>query len=239
MFMNKKLTYAGVSALLLLVISGCGEKPTAAPADAAAGTDSNAVVSGAGGSSANNSSNNSSSNSHNSNNSSNSNNSNNVSSNTPAITQAPAATEAPAATDKPAVPEKQSQSITVYYTDPQQMDLVKGSAKIEFSDDTEKYKVAFKALQSSESEDQVPLWGDIELKSLKFTDGQVLIDIHKPVEAQLGAGGEAMAISALAQTFFQFEEVKSVEVLLDGEQVESLMGHVDLEHPMTRENSGL
>ncbi|MNC60821.1 Sporulation and spore germination [compost metagenome] len=85
----------------------------------------------------------------------------------------------------------------------------------------------------------MPLWGGIELKSLKFADGQITMDIHKPDEAQLGAGGEALAISALAQTLFQFEEVKSIEVLVDGEQVESLMGHVDLEHPMTRENSGL
>jgi spore germination protein GerM len=234
MFMNKKLTYAGISALLLLVISGCGEKPTAAPADAA-GTDSNAVVSGAGGSNADNS--NSSGNNNSSNNGGN--NSNNSSSNTPAVTQAPAATEAPASTDKPVTPDKQSQSIAVYYTDPQQMELVTGKATIEFSEEAEKYSEAFKALQSSENSDMVPLWGDIELKSLKFTDGQVLIDIHKPVEAQLGAGGEAMAISALTQTFFQFEAVKSVELLVDGEQVESLMGHVDLEHPMTRENSGL
>ncbi|UQZ32348.1 hypothetical protein C2I18_01555 [Paenibacillus sp. PK3_47] len=236
--MNKKLTYAGVSALLLLVISGCGDKPTAAPAEAATGTDANAVVSGAGGNNTNSNTDNSTNNSESTGNSNNS--SNNSGSNAPAATQAPAATEAPpAATDKPAAPEKQSRSITAYYTDPQQMDLVPGNATIEFSNDTEKYNEVFKSLQNSGSEDLVPLWGDMELKSLKFTDGQVLIDIHKPIEAQLGAGGEAMAISAIAQTFFQFEEVKSIDILLDGEQVESLMGHVDLEHPMTRENSGL
>jgi hypothetical protein len=42
------------------------------------------------------------------------------------------------------------------------------------------------------------------------------------------------AIDALQKTFFQFDEVQSLELLVDGNQIESLMGHVELEHPMTR-----
>lgn len=217
MLMNKKMAYASISAILLLVISGCGEKPTAAP-EKEAGTVQPAVVSGAEGKDDNNS--------------------NAGGLNAPA-TAVPVETAAPVQTAKPAETDKQSQTITVYYTDPQQMDLVKADTTITFSKDTEKYSEAFKALQNSESAEQVPLWSGIELISLKYTDGQIVMDIHKPDEAQLGAGGESMAISALTQMFFQFEEVKSVELLVDGEQVESLMGHVDLEHPFTRDNSVL
>ncbi len=119
------------------------------------------------------------------------------------------------------------------------MDLVPGEATIAFKDTKEKYTEVFKALQNSSKADQIPLWNKIELKSLEFSNGQVVMDIHKPDEAQLGAGGEALAISALSQTFFQFDEVKNIDVLVDGEQVESLMGHVDLVHPITRENNGL
>ncbi|WP_438490991.1 GerMN domain-containing protein [Paenibacillus sp. IHBB 3054] len=222
--MNKKLTYAGVAALLLLVISGCGDKPAAAPADEA-GQNSPTVVSGAEGNNVNGDSKSDS-------------NSNAGGLNTPATAE-PVSTDAPVATDKPVEVDKQSQSISTYYTDSQQMELVKAAAKINFANDTEKYTEAFKTLQNSDKADMIPLWSGIELKSLKFTDGQILMDIHKPAEAQLGAGGESMAISALAQLFFQFEEVKSVELLVDGEQVESLMGHVDLVHPITRENSAL
>lgn len=214
--MNKKLTYAGIAAVLLMVISGCGEKPAASPADAA-GQSTNNVSSGAGG------------------------NTGNVSSTAtpePTNTPEPAATEAPAATDKPAA-EKQSQTIQTYYTDPQQTELVSAEVSISFADAAEKYTEAFKTLQSSKNADQIPLWSKIELKSLQFTDGQIVMDIHKPDEAQLGAGGEALAISALSQMMFQFKEVKNIDVLVDGEQVESLMGHVDLVHPMTRENNGL
>ncbi|MHA6533363.1 GerMN domain-containing protein [Paenibacillus sp. BAC0078] len=221
--MNNKLTYAGISALLLLVIAGCGEKPAAAPANEGVQA-SPAVVNGAGGNTGNN---------------------NTGGQDAPATATATATPQptaestAPAATKHPDAPEKKSESISVYYTDPQQMELVPAKATISFADDVEKYSEAYKALQSSDKADQIPLWGKIELKSLKFVDGQIQMDIHKPDEAQLGAGGEAFAISALTQTFFQFKEVKSIEVLVDGQQVESLMGHVDLLHPMTRDNSGV
>ncbi|WP_251037452.1 GerMN domain-containing protein [Paenibacillus albidus] len=223
---NKRLGYASIAALLLVVIAGCGDKPAAAPVNEG-GIATPAVVSGAG---------------------NNTDNSDNTApeevvqdvENTPEPTPESnnPATSEPSPTPSPsAAVEKQSQSIEVYYTDNQQMDLVAAQAKISFTSDLEKYTEAYKALQTSEKQDQVSLWGKIELKSLKVEDGQVIIDIHKPEEAQLGAGGEALAISALTKTFFQFEEVKSLDVLVDGQQVESLMGHVDLEHPITRESA--
>ncbi|WP_342561757.1 GerMN domain-containing protein [Paenibacillus sp. FSL R7-0345] len=223
--MNKKLTYAAVSAVLLMLIAGCGDKPTAAPTVDAAQNNTEAVT-GAGGNAEATPDNGADS-------------AGEIIE--PSAATAPSAepSPTPAATAEPAQPQKQSQSIEVYFTDPQQLDLISVAATISFANDTEKYTESFKALQTSSNAEQISLWGAIELKSLEFKDGQVTLDIHKPDEAQLGAGGESMAISALAKTFFQFADVKAVELLVDGEQVESLMGHVDLEHPMTRENSGL
>ncbi|QWU18468.1 GerMN domain-containing protein [Paenibacillus sophorae] len=218
--MNKKMGIIGIASALLLVLAGCGDKPSAAPANEG-GIASPAIVSGAEG---------------------------NVEASqqpmdsaVPDITEQPTAgNESPSAEPSPSVApaeDKQSQTIDVYYTDSQMMDLKPAKADIAYKNDTEKYTEAFKALQKSDNTDLISLWGKMELKSLKFENGQIVMDIHKPAEAQLGAGGESFALSALTKTLFQFQEVQSIELLVDGEQVESLMGHADLLHPMTRENS--
>lgn len=131
-------------------------------------------------------------------------------------------------------PEAKTESIKVYYTDPELMELVEGTANISYKEDDEKYEAAYKALQKSDNAEMIPLWEKIELNSLKFENGALTIDVTVPDEANLGAGGESFAVDAIKKTFFQFDEVKSLQLLVDGQQAESLMGHVDLENPMTR-----
>lgn len=131
-------------------------------------------------------------------------------------------------------PEAKTESIKAYYTDPDLMELVEGTAKISYKEDQEKYEAAYQALQKSDKADMVPLWEKIGLNSLKFENGALTLDVTVPDEANLGAGGESFAIDAIKKTFFQFDEVKSLQILVDGQQTESLMGHVDLENPMTR-----
>ncbi|MBE9918133.1 hypothetical protein G8C92_29480 [Paenibacillus donghaensis] len=135
---------------------------------------------------------------------------------------------------KPEEQHGQKLTIEVYYTDPQELELKKSDKEIRFKKENEKFKEAFKALQESGNGELIPLWGKIELKSLEFKDGAMTLDIHMPDEARLGAGGEQFALDALSQTMFQFKEVQTIELLVDGQQVESLMGHVDLDHPMKR-----
>ncbi|MDR0270681.1 GerMN domain-containing protein [Paenibacillus sp.] len=131
-------------------------------------------------------------------------------------------------------PTAKKEIIDVYYTDPQELELKKSQKEISYENETGKYTGAFKALQSSGKSELIPLWGGIELKKLEFKNGEITLDIHMPDEVRLGAGGEQFALDALTQTMFQFDQVKLVELLVDGAKVESLMGHVDLEHPLTR-----
>ncbi|SFI30432.1 Sporulation and spore germination [Paenibacillus sp. UNC496MF] len=131
--------------------------------------------------------------------------------------------------------EKKQADISVYYTDDQMLDLHAQKAKIEYADDKEKLTAAFAALRKDSDKGEASLWKNVELLSAKQDGGEVTLDVHIPVEARLGAPGEQLAVSAIAQTYFQFEGVTSLNILVDGEAVESLMGHEDLEHPIKKQ----
>ncbi|MCM3133219.1 GerMN domain-containing protein [Paenibacillus polysaccharolyticus] len=231
--MNKKVWIAALLVTVMAVAAGCGSKPTAAPNQtqgagsetqtgngvtevegqvitdpATAGSEDNTTPS------------------------------NSANGSSEGTTSSGGASSGEASTDKPSTSDsKETKSIEVFYTDPEELELHKASADITFASEDDKYKEAFASLQQSKDEKLVPLWSkDIELKSVQFKDGALTLDIHMPDTARLGAGGESFAIDALKQTFFQFDEVKSLDLLVDGKSTESLMGHVDLEHPMTRSN---
>ncbi|WP_145947663.1 GerMN domain-containing protein [Paenibacillus sp. Y412MC10] len=234
--MNKKVWCAGVLALALVALAGCGQKPTAAP-DQQQETASDQQVTGSGGDTAAGETGTEGNNGADTSDSGQDQGSDQgqASSGSQGQGQGQEATGQGQSTSTQTTNSNQkSLNIDVYYTDPEELDLHKAQKEISFSSDDEKYKKAFEALQASDKSDLVPLWGKVELKSLSMKDGQLTIDIHLPDEARLGAGGEQFALDALGNTLFQFDEVKSIELLVDGAKVESLMGHVDLEHPMTR-----
>lgn len=233
--MNKKVWCAGVLALALVALAGCGQKPTAAP-DQQQETASDQQVTGSGGDTAAGETGTEGNNGAvTSDNGQDQGSDQGQASGSQGQGQGQEATGQGQSTSTQTTNSNQkSLNIDVYYTDPEELDLHKAQKEISFSSDDEKYKKAFEALQASDKSDLVPLWGKVDLKSLSMKDGQLTIDIHLPDEARLGAGGEQFALDALGNTLFQFDEVKSIELLVDGAKVESLMGHVDLEHPMTR-----
>ncbi|WP_128099949.1 GerMN domain-containing protein [Paenibacillus sp. DCT19] len=127
-----------------------------------------------------------------------------------------------------------SQAVEVYYADAELLGLEQQKQTIDFKEETEKYQKTFEALQSNSDENLISLWDQVELLSTTFEDGALTLDVHIPEEASLGSSGELLALDALTQTMFQFDEVSSIDVLVDGEASESLMGHSELEHPIQR-----
>lgn len=130
----------------------------------------------------------------------------------------------------------QTEEIFVYYVDSQVTELKQSKTEINYSNSIDKYEKVFKALQSKSHSDLVSLWSKIELNSMKFHDGVLAIDVHIPDDARLGSGGELLALDALKETMFQFEELNNLELLIDGKALESFMGHSELEHPISRNN---
>lgn len=136
---------------------------------------------------------------------------------------------------EPTSVDKKSETIKVYVSDDQLMELVTYSKEIQYTNEDEKLKAALDALQTADESKYIALWKNIKFNSYKLDDqGMLTIDVTLTDQGHLGAGGEAFAIDALTNTLFQFDEVKSINILLDGQEAESLMGHVTLEHPIKR-----
>ncbi|HUC90688.1 MAG TPA: GerMN domain-containing protein [Paenibacillus sp.] len=158
-------------------------------------------------------------------------------------TQAAGAPAGNAAEDKPAAPETETvpemesepETITVryYVTDAELGELIEKQTEVTVGEGGNVYKAALEALQK-ETEKELSLWKGVEFKDAVLKEGVLTVDVSIPDEARLGAPGEALALEAITRTAFQFDEVKALDILVDGEAVESLMGHVELEHPIQR-----
>ena len=141
----------------------------------------------------------------------------------------------PQPTQQPAKKEPITSKIKVYYGDDQATKLVEKEVTISYNEDKDKYKAALEALKKApENGNVVPLAKALGYKSVVFKDGALTVDVSLSDEGRLGSGGESMLLQAIRQTVFQFPEVNSIDILVDGQAAESLMGHMDLPHPIKR-----
>lgn len=134
-------------------------------------------------------------------------------------------------------PKLTKQSISAYYSDNNLMELQEEKQEISFAEDIEKYKKTIELLAKPQKPDEhVSLWSDFHYHSVTFDKGTLTIDVDSKNQYNLGSSGESMALDALKQTLFQFDEVERIVITEDGKKVESLMGHMDISEPLTRDN---
>ncbi|REE88599.1 sporulation and spore germination protein [Paenibacillus taihuensis] len=136
---------------------------------------------------------------------------------------------------EPPKPEVKKEQISLYYTDDEMLDLHEQKTEIEYSDSKQKLEAAFAAMKKDSDKGEPSLWKHAELLSVKQDGTAITLDLHLPDDARLGAPGEMLALDAIEKTYFQFQDVTSIDLLVDGESVDSLMGHMDLDHPITKQ----
>lgn len=75
-----------------------------------------------------------------------------------------------------------------------------------------------------------------DLRAAFLVDGQAVVDLTGPVRTGGGTSTEAARVYGIVQTLHSnFPEVKSVRILVDGQEVDTLLGHLDLSHPLVPE----
>ncbi|BBH19676.1 hypothetical protein Back11_10210 [Paenibacillus baekrokdamisoli] len=142
---------------------------------------------------------------------------------------------APVQEPEPAKPEVIKEKINVYFAADDDLTALKEQqVEIQYETNDQKFDAAFKALQQDGANGEMSLWKKVELLHTKLASGALTIDVHLPDEARFGAPGEELAMQSIQKTMFQFDDVSSLDILVDGEQVDSLMGHDSLDHPIVK-----
>ncbi len=132
-------------------------------------------------------------------------------------------------------PQESSVEVTVYYADDNLTELQPETHKITYTSDVEKYQKVIDLLGRPAQKGHEPLWSNFKYHSVSLQDGLLTLDADSKNQYNVGSTGEDFAINALKKSLFQFPEVKRIRILVDGKPTDSLMGHVDVSEPLTRE----
>lgn len=147
---------------------------------------------------------------------------------------------------KVVTPEKKTQSenplktldVKVYYPDEDGMNLVAVKRQIKIHNDSEKYFETVKLLLEQPKEKNLTkiFAKNAKIDSVTFKDGTATVDFNKNITKGFAGGstGEETLINSVVQTLTEFDEVKQVRFLVDGKEVETLSGHMDLSEPIKR-----
>jgi spore germination protein GerM len=147
---------------------------------------------------------------------------------TPEVTQS--ATPAPSETPEAV----KSVPLKLYFGNAEGDSLVSKAVTLEPAKDKTIYLEALNELTKSTDDQNVALFAGFTFLSAEINNGTLTINLKLPEESQLGAPGEELLLDSLKKTMFQFAEINAIEVLVNGEKVESLLGHMDLPHPITK-----
>lgn len=77
-----------------------------------------------------------------------------------------------------------------------------------------------------------------KINEIDIRNGLCRIDLSKEFRDNHwgGSSGEILTVYSLVDTLTQFDTVEKVEILIDGQSVETLKGHMDLTAPVFRNN---
>ena len=175
----------------------------------------------------------------------------------PEVKSSPENKSAPDKPDKPAVttdkPENEPPSPTptektertmnvkVYYPDESGMRLVEVEREILVDDATDKYTAAVEALfDEPEDENLTTIFPkNAGIRSVTVRDGLATVDFDGSLLKGFvgGSTGEEFLIGSVVDTLTNFPEITRVKFLVDGKEIETLSGHMDLSTPLERMNS--
>lgn len=133
--------------------------------------------------------------------------------------------------------EKQEQEIKVYYLDDQAENLVEKQMSIEKNDNDSLEKLIVESLKTKPTDSSIH---NVMDESVKINSVEVADKVAKVDFSSQGLNGsstqELFLKDAIILALTNLEVVEHVQFLVDGKVAETLMGHIDISEPFTRED---
>lgn len=141
----------------------------------------------------------------------------------------------------PAKNEKTEQSLNVriYYPDDSGMRLVEVEREIIVDDSVDKYTAAVEALLEEPDEENLTkiFPSSAGVRSVTVKGDLAIVDLDGLKNFVGGSTGEEFLVGSVVDTLTNFPEIKRVKILVQGREIETLSGHMDLSTPLERMNS--
>lgn len=143
---------------------------------------------------------------------------------------------------KPTAPEQKIQSteIKVYYPDESGTKLVPVQKKIQFVNESEKYSAALSELMQQPADKNLTTIfpAHAKIKSVTREGDTAIVNFDGSIVKGFvgGSTGEEFLVNSVVDTLTEFGEIKQVKFLIDGQEIETLSGHMDLSEPIKRTN---
>lgn len=132
-------------------------------------------------------------------------------------------------------------NVKVYYPDDSGMKLVEVERKIIIDDSTDKYTAAVETLLEEPAEENLTkiFPNNAAIRGVTVENGLAVVDFDGAFVKNFvgGSTGEEFLIGSVVDTLTNFPEVKQVRFLVDGQEIETLSGHMDLSTPLERSDT--
>ena len=127
-------------------------------------------------------------------------------------------------------------TVTVYFPNNNGTRLVAEKRKVAAKKD--KYTAAMEELMkgTKDKDKTVIIPKNAKMKSVKVLNGIAKVDFSKEFQTEFAGGstGEEMLIGSIVDTLTEFDDVQKVRFLIEGKEIDSLCGHMDLSEPIAR-----
>ena len=135
-------------------------------------------------------------------------------------------------------PRERNLDIKVYFPDEAGINLVAVKRRIRITSENQKYEDAVKIIMANPKETELTsiFPRGAKLNGVTVDNGTAYVDFSETLQRYFvgGSTGEELLVTSLVDTLTEFPEIKRVQILIDGAEIETLAGHMDLSEPLTR-----